>query len=115
MASSEVSLPDNTLLTVADQVLIDPVRGRKILTRVRAPAAPGKYPAIIFSHGFGPRLVHPHGAALAAAGTHLEEFALVARQPKRLRHVHTIGLDRLRRTWTLMSRSMLVTQVCVVL
>jgi dienelactone hydrolase len=40
------------LLDVADQVLIDPARRRKVLTRVHAPAAPGRYPAIIFSHGF---------------------------------------------------------------
>jgi dienelactone hydrolase len=40
------------LLDVADQPLIDPARGRKVLTRVHAPAEPGRYPTIIFSHGF---------------------------------------------------------------
>ena len=40
------------LLEVADQALIDPARGRKVLTRVYAPAEPGRYPTIIFSHGF---------------------------------------------------------------
>ncbi len=40
------------LLGITDQALIDPARGRKVLTRVYAPAEPGRYPAIIFSHGF---------------------------------------------------------------
>ena len=40
------------LLEIADQALVDPARGRKVLTRVYAPAEPGRYPAIIFSHGF---------------------------------------------------------------
>ena len=40
------------LLELADQALVDPARGRKVLTRVHAPAAPGRYPTIIFSHGF---------------------------------------------------------------
>jgi predicted dienelactone hydrolase len=40
------------LLEIADQSLVDPARGRKILTRVYAPAEPGRYPTIIFSHGF---------------------------------------------------------------
>jgi dienelactone hydrolase len=40
------------LLEIADQALVDPARGRKILTRVYAPAEPGRYPAIVFSHGF---------------------------------------------------------------
>lgn len=40
------------LLEVTDQALVDPARGRKVLTRVHAPAEPGRYPTIIFSHGF---------------------------------------------------------------
>ena len=40
------------LLEIADQALIDPARGRKVLTRVYAPAEPGRYPTIVFSHGF---------------------------------------------------------------
>jgi len=40
------------LLEISDQALVDPARGRKILTRVFAPAEPGRYPPIVFSHGF---------------------------------------------------------------
>jgi dienelactone hydrolase len=40
------------VLEIADQALVDPARGRKVLTRVHAPAEPGRYPTIIFSHGF---------------------------------------------------------------
>jgi predicted dienelactone hydrolase len=40
------------LLEVTDQALVDSARGRRVLTRVHAPAEPGRYPTIIFSHGF---------------------------------------------------------------
>ena len=40
------------LLEINDQALVDPTRGRKVLTRVFAPAEPGRYPTIVFSHGF---------------------------------------------------------------
>lgn len=40
------------LLQIADQLLRDAARGRTILTRVYAPEAPGRYPVIVFSHGF---------------------------------------------------------------
>jgi pimeloyl-ACP methyl ester carboxylesterase len=40
------------LLEITDQELVDAARGRKVLTRVYAPADPGRYPTIIFSHGF---------------------------------------------------------------
>jgi dienelactone hydrolase len=40
------------LLTIKDQPLRDAARGRTILTRAYAPEAPGRYPVIIFSHGF---------------------------------------------------------------
>jgi pimeloyl-ACP methyl ester carboxylesterase len=33
--------------------LVDPDRGRTIVTRAYFPAKPGRYPVIIFSHGFG--------------------------------------------------------------
>jgi len=41
-------------VAVADQLpLRDPARGRVVLTRIYYPVAPGSYPVIIFSHGFG--------------------------------------------------------------
>jgi dienelactone hydrolase len=40
------------LLEIGDQALVDSARGRTVLTRVFAPAAPGRYPTIVFSHGF---------------------------------------------------------------
>ena len=33
--------------------LVDPARGRTIPTRIHMPAAPGPWPVILFSHGFG--------------------------------------------------------------
>jgi len=36
-----------------DQVLTDPARGRQIATRAYYPAKAGRYPTIVFSHGFG--------------------------------------------------------------
>ncbi len=40
------------LLEIADQALVDRARGRKVPARVYAPAEPGRYPTVIFSHGF---------------------------------------------------------------
>ena len=40
-----------------DQVLTDPARGRQIATRAYYPTRPGRYPTILFSHGFGGSLV----------------------------------------------------------
>lgn len=40
-----------------DKILTDPMCGRQIATRAYYPAKPGRYPTIIFSHGFGGSLV----------------------------------------------------------
>ena len=45
------------VLTVERMDLIDPDRGRTIATRAYYPAKPGRYPVIVFSHGFGGSLV----------------------------------------------------------
>jgi pimeloyl-ACP methyl ester carboxylesterase len=39
--------------TVEQMDIVDTVGGRKILTRAYYPAKPGRYPGIVFSHGFG--------------------------------------------------------------
>jgi hypothetical protein len=43
--------------TVERMDLVDPDQGRTIATRAYYPAKPGRYPVIIFSHGFGGSLV----------------------------------------------------------
>ena len=41
-----------SLLAIENQALVDPARGRRVATRVYAPAATGRHPVVIFSHGF---------------------------------------------------------------
>jgi len=64
------------LLEITDQALVDPARGRRLLTRVYAPAEPGRYPAIIFSHGFSSDL-----GAFANTGRRWAEHGHVVLHP----------------------------------
>ena len=72
--------------------LVDPDRGRTIVTRAYFPAKPGRYPVIIFSHGFGGSVIFPNtGKVWASHGyvvlhpTHSIHWAMMDPNARRRR------------------------------